>query len=174
MENASNALIMAAGVLITILVASLWIFVFRQMASGVSDVNKIMETSEITEFNQQFLKYDGRGTGKLVNKPLDIHDVITIINISKNNDQQGTYPVHVEVNMENPPQFKKPLDNTVDLTTWTNDELKALMLSEINNGNTKDKRDDSDGETHRKYSCEVKYSVTDDRFVDKVIITRIN
>ena len=157
MENASKALIMAAGVLITILVASLWIFVFRQMASGVSDVNKIMETSEITEFNQQFLKYDGR-------TDLNIHDVITIINISRNNDKQGTYPVHVEVKMENHP--KNSVTNS-DLSKWKDNQLKNLMLYEINNGN-------SSGTTYRKYSCEVKYSVTDDRFVDKVILTRIN
>ena len=89
---------------------------------------------------------------------------ITIINISRNNDKQGTYPVHVEVKMENHP--KNSVTNS-DLSKWKDNQLKNLMLYEINNGN-------SSGTTYRKYSCEVKYSVTDDRFVDKVIITRIN
>lgn len=160
MENASKALIMAAGVLITILVASLWIFVFKQMASGVSNVNKIMESSEITEFNQQFLKYDGRGkktdSNGNITDFMNIHDVITIVNISKNNDEKEEFPVHVKVVIKN---HTEPSVVNKDLTKWSDDGLKNLMLYEVKADN--------------KYSCEVKYSTEDDRFVDEVIINVI-
>lgn len=153
MENASKALIMAGGVLITILVATLWGYVFKVIAGEVTNVTDIMESSEITEFNQQFLKYDGRGIDN--DKYLNIHDVITIANISKNNDNLEKFPIHVIV------YFDAYADEFIDLTTKTDTALKNIMLTEIKHYGNKD-----------GYSCKVLYDINDNRFVGKVEIRK--
>ena len=62
MENASKALIMAGGVLLAMLLLSLGTYLFKNMGVSSSNVYSKLEESDITEFNQQFLNYDDRGT----------------------------------------------------------------------------------------------------------------
>ena len=57
MENASKALIIAGAILLSILIISLGIMIFRQ-ASGVIN-NNAMDELEVTQFNQRFEQYFG-------------------------------------------------------------------------------------------------------------------
>ncbi len=95
MENASRALIMAGGVLIAILLLTLFSYLFGQMASGTSSVYQTIEKHEIDEFNQQFLNYEGRGKTPLHRKTetgedeiyynyLKPQDVATLLNLAQN------------------------------------------------------------------------------------------
>ena len=61
MENASKALLIAAGVLIAILILTLFSYLMRQMGSSTSGIYSKLSQREITEFNQKFLNYEGRG-----------------------------------------------------------------------------------------------------------------
>ena len=58
MENATKALIIAGAVIITILVISLGVMVFKNYRDSVLD-NSSLDEEEITEFNSQFTEYLG-------------------------------------------------------------------------------------------------------------------
>ena len=96
MENASKALIIAGGVLIAILLLTLFTYLFSKMANGTSKIYDMMEQSEIAEFNQKFLNYKGRDD-------LTIQDVVTIINLAKDGTDgpNGKASVTVELDRHN-------------------------------------------------------------------------
>lgn len=82
MENASKALLMAAGILIAIMVISLMIYlfvVFGSYAKGVHDENDI---KALESFNVQFTQYENTKRGQA----LTIQDVITIVTLARNNN----------------------------------------------------------------------------------------
>lgn len=58
MENASKALLMAAGVLITILIVSLIIFARNKASDFYNSDDDIDDTSDVTKFNLQFTNYE--------------------------------------------------------------------------------------------------------------------
>lgn len=58
MENASKALLMAAGVLITILIISLILFARNRVADFYNSDDSIENTSDVTKFNLQFTNYE--------------------------------------------------------------------------------------------------------------------
>lgn len=67
MENASKALIIAGSILVTILVISLGIMIFRNMSDTVEN-NANLTEQEISAFNNQILPYVGENvTGSQVN-----------------------------------------------------------------------------------------------------------
>ena len=108
MENASRALIMAGGVLIAILLLTLFSYLFGQMASGTSSVYQTIEKHEIDEFNQQFLNYEGRGKTPLHRKTetgedeiyynyLKPQDVATLLNLAQNAKKNSKLKAEVKV-----------------------------------------------------------------------------
>ena len=75
MENASKALLMAAGVLIGILILTLMVTLFLSAREVSSRHDQVKKTEEIEQFNANFTKYVG--------KDITIHQVITIQNFAK-------------------------------------------------------------------------------------------
>ena len=131
MENASKALIMAAGILIGILILSLAAYLITTFGASSAEIQKSNEEKILSEFNSQFIVYDGR-------KDITIYDIITVANYAKENNEKyelteenrgklSTY--YINVKLEN-----KSIEN-LDLYTQ-NEYLKN------------DKKDD-------KYSCKV-------------------
>ncbi len=99
MENASNALIMAAGVLIGILILSLAVFLFSDFGATTREINSKMEEKQLSEYNAQYTVYVGR-------EDVTIYDIITIVNLAKENNNyykdfsnyEKNYKVTVELN----------------------------------------------------------------------------
>lgn len=108
MENASKALIIAGGILIVILVLTLFAYINTKMGGSTHNLYSKLEDHDITEFNQKFLNYDGR-------KDLKIQDVVTLINTANNANKNNNIGAHVEV---------KKGDNTSLLSSDINDLLK--------------------------------------------------
>lgn len=86
MENASNALLMAGGVLIGVLILSMMAYVFVMFYNYSSESYAQMGEAEISQFNAQFLKYYGQrpkedGTEETI--LCTAHDIITIANLAK-------------------------------------------------------------------------------------------
>lgn len=77
MENASKALLIAGGVLIAILLLTIFSYLFGKMAENTSAIYKEMEKHEVSEFNQKFLNFEG-------NDSLTAQDVATILNLAEN------------------------------------------------------------------------------------------
>ena len=82
MENASKALIMAGGVLIAILLLTFFVYILNVIGAHTARVYEDLEASEISEFNQKFLNYDGRDD-------LKIQDVVTIVGLAIDNNITG-------------------------------------------------------------------------------------
>lgn len=79
MENASKALIMAAGVLIGIMVLTLAVYLFATFGATSADVNRQQEANRLNQFNTQFTSYEG--------KECTIYDIISVVNLANDNNR---------------------------------------------------------------------------------------
>ena len=109
MENASKALIMAAGILIGVLLLALMVTLFASASDTFSSYEQTKKSEAIQQFNVNFTKFLGQD--------LTIHQVVTICNFAKkeNNKIQevtvtgGTYTVSdIESDVSSYPQEDMP------------------------------------------------------------------
>lgn len=80
MENASKALIMAAGVLIGVLILSLAVYLFTQFGSTSAQIHAQKAERQVVQFNSQFTSY-------LDKNDLTIYDVITVAGYAIENNK---------------------------------------------------------------------------------------
>lgn len=80
MENASKALIMAAGVLIGVLILSLAAFLFLDFGATSESVYSQMETQQLTQYNAQYTVYSGRND-------ITVYELISLANLAKENNE---------------------------------------------------------------------------------------
>lgn len=73
MENATKALLMAAGVLIGVLILTFGVSLYIMLGGYVSDAEANISEAQVRTFNENFLKYSNR-------TDLTIQDVITARN----------------------------------------------------------------------------------------------
>ena len=76
MENASNALIMAATILIGVLIISAGVFLFNQFGENSKTINERMEQAQKDQINAQFVKFEGVET-------CTAHDIVSVANLAK-------------------------------------------------------------------------------------------
>ncbi len=99
MENASKALIMAAGVIVGVLIISIGVYLFYTYADYSLDAYKAMESAQIDQFNSQFLKYYGNTLTKYTDankneysKETPIlcttHDIVTLATLANQNNKE--------------------------------------------------------------------------------------
>lgn len=95
MENASKALVMAAGVLIGVLIISLGVYLFVDFGSTSAEINAQNAEKQITQFNSKFTSY--------ADKELTIYDVITVVNYAKENNEyyEGLAEYQITVKLAN-------------------------------------------------------------------------
>ena len=79
MENASKALLMAAGVLLGIMLLSLAVYLIVTFGSQSAEMHKQIEIDRLNQFNTQFTSYEG--------KQCTIYDVITVANLATENNK---------------------------------------------------------------------------------------
>ncbi len=110
MENASRALLMAAGILVGILILTLIAILFLAGNEVFTDYEKTKTSESIERFNNNFTKYVGQ--------TLTAHQVLTISNFARNNG------VTVVINT--------PLTNTTQISTdisgFSGDNVATLKL----------------------------------------------
>ena len=80
MENASKALIIAGGMLIAIMVASLFVYLFTSYGKYANDMYDEINRRQITQANNEYTKYEG-------SKENTIYDVVTVVNKAKDNNK---------------------------------------------------------------------------------------
>lgn len=95
MENASRALLMAAGVLVGVLLLSLAVYLFTIFGNFGSEMTTQMNEKNLSEFNAQFTKYESYQdeNGKWQNT-CRAQDVVTIANLAKENNNKYDYTVN--------------------------------------------------------------------------------
>jgi len=90
MENASKALIIAGGILISILVISIGVYLFASYGNIGSSYDKNMKTIEIQKFNSNFIKFEGR-------KDITIQEIVTVVNFAKQYKEETEIDVKVYI-----------------------------------------------------------------------------
>lgn len=88
MENATKALLIAAGVLIGVIILSLGVYLFSNLGSYVTNTQKQIEENALNKFNTQFLKYINTNDGQNTQFELTFQDVITAASLAYDNNQQ--------------------------------------------------------------------------------------
>lgn len=116
MENATNALLMGAVILISVVILSIAVYLFTYFADYARGVEGDVKANQISQFNSQFLSYQG--------KELTIYDVITLANMAKDYNQKNGYVANED---------NKPLGYiTIQATPFNG------VISEIGSNNIKD------------------------------------
>lgn len=131
MENASKALIIAGGVLIVILVLTLFAYINTKMGGSTHNLYSKLEDHDITEFNQKFLNYDERDN-------LKIQDVVTLINTANNANKNNNIGAQVDVLVNNTSYLDKSTDdlntllkNKADKTYTCKVKVIGKIVSEV-------------------------------------------
>ena len=128
MENASKALIMAAGTLIGVLIISLAVYLFTSFGTTSAEVNSRNARQQLVQFNTQYTSYIGR-------TDLTIYNVVTIANSAKENNSnyQGlsnydsTYEIIVKIANQ---RIDTYTDQQMDELIKTNQTTTKYILQE--------------------------------------------
>lgn len=141
MENASNALMIAAGVLIGILLVSLIVISFNGAADLAKSYDSRISASSLQAFNSNFEKYtDGE---------VDIQSIITMTHFAKDynskNELKKGDSIYISVICEG------ETGKIVALDEKTDDELLAFMQE---NTFAKDEAGNEDKTIFQKYKCQ--------------------
>lgn len=148
MENASQALIMAAGILIGILILTLGSYLYIIFGDYVSNSQAEIAKNSLAQFNDQFLKYNNR-------TDLTIQDIVTVKNTALENNYK-----HAEYNTT-----IRAANNNIFVDVYKSSRLildkkdEELLLEDLKNN-----------EQSQRYSCRVEINPETAR-VNKVIFT---
>lgn len=130
MENASKALLMAAGVLIGVLILSLAVYLFANFGMASAEVHKQKDISDINKFNTQFTSYEG--------KECLIQDVVSVVNLAINNnnnyslDAEAGNSYYITVNIKNVKSNLEKQNTDLNGLIKTNLDKKYKCTTDIN------------------------------------------
>lgn len=115
MENASQALIMAAGIIIGVLILSLMAFLFVDFGSTSAELHRTVEEQHIVNFNSKFTSYIG--------KTLTIYDIVTMAGYARENNiyHENAPDEKITVNLPGP-----------DSTLPYDEMIKDLIQKNVN------------------------------------------
>lgn len=89
MENAVQALVIAAGVLIGVMILSLGISLYSSLGEYITNTQEQAISKEIQQFNEQFLKYiNCNDSSSQVEFVLKIQDIVTAANSAYENNRK--------------------------------------------------------------------------------------
>lgn len=141
MENASKALLMAGGMLIALLVIGALVLMFNQISDYEKGNQGIKKTSEIAEFNIDFVRYtEGNIKGvdiiSLANKVINFNSKNGILNSI---DYSKKITLNIDVN-----DFSKLFgSNSYEIKNYDNDFMKTIKkFSSLENTYTLSKMDE--------------------------------
>lgn len=82
MENASKALLMAAGVLIGVLILSLAVFLFVNFGGTSARIHDTVQKNQLAKFNTQFTNYETK-------ESVTIYDIVSVANLATENNREN-------------------------------------------------------------------------------------
>ena len=156
MENASRALMMAAGVLIGLMILSLAVYLITSFGSASAEAHKTNEQNRINEFNTRFTQYEGR-------EDITIHDVATVVNLARSNNEE--YGLTSSANSENTLYIEVFLEGASIEQPNAKNNIEQLIQDDI---------DSIQGTTDKKlptYNCRVEINPNTQR-VNRVYFTK--
>lgn len=134
MENASKALLMAAGVLIGVLILSLAVFLFMDFGATSKGIYSEVQSNQLTQYNAQYTVYSGR-------TDITVYEIVSVINLAKQNNQD--YKDYS--NFENDYQVVVKVSGT-DYTQKDSNEVQNLLESR--------NKVDNEGNLEYTFSCD--------------------
>lgn len=122
MENATKALLIAAGVLIAVMIISAGTYLFVNYSRVVYEHDKNRSAQNQIQYNNKFEKF--------VDKTLTPQDVITIVNLAKDyNEYKSAYPILIKLGNENALTKFKMNDKIIEfINEETNNETKYEII----------------------------------------------
>ena len=138
MENASKALLMAAGVLMGVVILSLAAYLFVTFSSSADDVKSEIANNQLNKFNSQFLAYEQR-------EDLTVYDILTAVNLAENNNK------YYQLEPGDTNYITVKVDNSVVNSTDIEKKIKPESLEK--EGEMKE--DNLGGKSLKNYRCNV-------------------
>ena len=138
MENASKALLMAAGVLMGVVILSLAAYLFVTFSSSADDVKSEIANNQLNKFNSQFLAYEQR-------EDLTVYDILTAVNLAENNNK------YYQLEPGDTNYITVIVDNSVVNSTDIEKKIKPESLEK--EGEMKE--DNLGGKSLKNYRCNV-------------------
>lgn len=134
MENASKALLMAAGVLIGVLILTLMVYLFVDFGTISAQIHSQVSQRQINEFNSKFTSYESyEDEGK---SEITIYDVITVANYARENNEYYKDSNLYESDYKVEVILKSSRGTTILLTSKEIDFINNLVQDEQVNNNT--------------------------------------
>lgn len=138
MENASKALLMAAGVLMGVVILSLAAYLFVTFSSSADDVKSEIANNQLNKFNSQFLAYEQR-------EDLTVYDILTAVNLAENNNK------YYQLEPGDTNYITVKVDNSVVNSTDIEKKIKPESLEK--EGEMRE--DNLGGKSLKNYRCNV-------------------
>ena len=138
MEDASKALLMAAGVLMGVVILSLAAYLFVTFSSSADDVKSEIANNQLNKFNSQFLAYEQR-------EDLTVYDILTAVNLAENNNK------YYQLEPGDTNYITVKVDNSVVNSTDIEKKIKPESLEK--EGEMKE--DNLGGKSLKNYRCNV-------------------
>ena len=138
MENASKALLMAAGVLMGVVILSLAAYLFVTFSSSADDVKSEIANNQLNKFNSQFLAYEQR-------EDLTVYDILTAVNLAENNNE------YYQLKSGDTNYITVMIDNSVVNSTDIEKKIKPENLEKEGEM----KVDNLGGKSLKNYRCNV-------------------
>ena len=145
MENASKALMIAAGVLLGVMIISVGVVLFKSFGSTGTEIMDNIGKVQIAEFNNQFYKYYGKATNynsatkQYEEETIKVtsHDIVSVANLAQKNNIQ--YEVQNELGKSDNTNYVQVdvVGYLTKLETKTEKELSNFLKNNIQNGNEK-------------------------------------
>lgn len=118
MENASKALIMAAGILIGVLILSLALYLYITFSESVNNTRATITTQQLSQFNSEYTVFTGR-------KNITIYEIISIANKAHENNERYKDYSNFEENYEIKVHLLQPVYS--NLQQKNSDETLELL-----------------------------------------------
>lgn len=123
MENASKALLMAAGVLIGILILAFGVYLFTQFGGTSALIHGQIESDRINQFNSQFTSYEGKDD-------ITIYNILTVVNLAKDNNEYYELTTQESNNYYISVTAKINGSTKTNLERYTQEQLEELIKNE--------------------------------------------
>lgn len=168
MENASKALVMAAGILLGLMILGALVLLFNNLSTYQQTNQQIELESQIVEFNNQFITYDrkdvrGNELYSLLNRVIDYNKRKTLVG-NKEASQVGYEPMSIKFSLKSPDgKDQKSLtmdgvvrffqnnknDYVIDKTNNTFEDYINNKIKELTKGNSSSSDDLTENELNQ-------------------------
>lgn len=125
MENAAKALLIAAGVLIGVLIMSLFAYEMLYVSNNAREYQTEMQTTQIAEFNSQFEIYANKET-------ITAQEVITLYSyIQEWNIDNISTPITLSRNTTNSLDLKRLISGTITIEEFLDQNYDKSFECEL-------------------------------------------